>query len=100
LCDHGYEVWRSGSIREAANLVASGRRIAAVITALVFPDGNWRDLTDQVRARDPLLPVLLVTRAPTAELWWDAIEGGVSDILSPTFQPSDLEPSLRRLDHD
>ena len=45
------------------------------------PDGNWRDLVERVRGIGKFIPVVLLSSTRTAELWWDALECGVGDIL-------------------
>jgi DNA-binding NtrC family response regulator len=74
------------SIRAAAVLLNSGPDRTVVVSELALRDGNWRDLVETVRCRS--IPVLLVSSTSTAELWWDALECGVEDIL-----PSPLSAS-------
>ena len=50
-----------------------------VVTELAVKDGNWRDLLETVKHSST--PVLLVSSSSTAELWWDALDCGVEDIL-------------------
>jgi DNA-binding NtrC family response regulator len=52
-----------------------------VITELALRDGNWRDLVERLRCIGKPIRVALVSPTRTSELWWDALECGVEDIL-------------------
>ncbi len=82
---HGLVMQWAPSIRAAVGLLNSTREKTVIVTQLALPDGNWRDLVEWVRC--PEIPTLIVlsTSAITAELWWDALECGIDDIL-----PGDL----------
>jgi DNA-binding NtrC family response regulator len=69
-------------------LLDSGLDRTIVITDLALRDGNWTDLVEAVRCRS--IPVLLVSSTSTAELWWDALECGVEDILPAPLSASRL----------
>jgi DNA-binding NarL/FixJ family response regulator len=62
-------------------LLNSAREKTVIVTELALADGNWRDLIEQVRCIDITTPIVLVTSSSTAELWWDALECGIEDIL-------------------
>jgi DNA-binding response OmpR family regulator len=79
---HGLEMQWAPSIRAAVDLLKSKREKTAIVTQLALPDGNWRDLVEWVRCPEIPTPMVLVTSAITAELWWDALECGIDDILS------------------
>lgn len=91
LNELGFSVRQTPSVGEAAGLAAGS---AAVFTEVALPDGNWRDLVEQVKLRDPAVPVILCGAAGTAELWWDALECGVLDIVSPPYSVVDLSRVL------
>jgi DNA-binding NtrC family response regulator len=69
------------SIRSAVDLLNSVREKTVIVTELALADGNWRDLAERVRCIDISIPMVLVTSSSTAELWWDALECGIADIL-------------------
>jgi DNA-binding NtrC family response regulator len=77
----GLVVQRARSIRAAVDLLNSAREKTVIVTQLALADGNWRDLIEQVRYIDIATPIVLVTSSSTAELWWDALECGIEDIL-------------------
>jgi DNA-binding NtrC family response regulator len=83
----------AGNIREAIDLLTPARQKTVVVTELALADGNWRDLIERVRCVGKHIPIVLVAHAITAELWWDALECGVDDILSVPL----LASRLRRL---
>jgi DNA-binding response OmpR family regulator len=82
---YGLEMQWAPSIRAAVDLLNSTREKTVIVTQLALPDGNWRDLVEWVRCPEIPTPMVLVTPAITAELWWDALECGIDDIL-----PGDL----------
>lgn len=73
------------SIAAADGLLNSAREMTVIVTELALADGNWRDLVERVRSREVHIPIVLLTSASTAELWWDALECGVNDILPRPF---------------
>jgi hypothetical protein len=49
-----------------------------------------RNLVERVRSSGIRIPIVLVTSASTAELWWDALECCVDDILPAPLKASRL----------
>jgi DNA-binding NtrC family response regulator len=88
---HGLVIHWAPSIKAAVGLLNSTPKKTVIVTELALTDGNWRDLVERVRCNGILIPIVLLTPASTAELWWDALECGVEDIL-----PSHLTASLLR----
>ena len=80
------------TIKEAAALLNSVANRTVVLTELALKDGNWRDLLETVRNRS--ISVLLVSPTSTAELWWDALDCGVEDILVNPLSTSQLSEYL------
>jgi DNA-binding response OmpR family regulator len=78
---HGLVMQWASSIEAAVGLLNAGRERTVVVTELAMPDGNWRDLVERIRCRGVLIPIVLATSSSTAELWWDALECGIDDIL-------------------
>jgi DNA-binding NtrC family response regulator len=77
----GITVQWARSIKAASGLLDAARNGTLVVTDLALEDGNWRDLVERVRYARKFIPVVLLSPARTAELWWDALECGVEDIL-------------------
>jgi DNA-binding NtrC family response regulator len=77
----GVRVQWASSIKAAAGLLNPALAGTVVITELALAAGNWRDMVDRIRCLGRPIPIVLVTSASTAELWWDALECGVEDIL-------------------
>jgi DNA-binding response OmpR family regulator len=78
---HGLVMQWACSIRAAVDLLNSAHEKTVIVTELALADGNWRDLAERVRCIDITTPIVLVTSSSTAELWWDALECGIDDIL-------------------
>jgi DNA-binding NtrC family response regulator len=88
----GLVVLWARSIRAAVDLLNSARGKTVTVTELALADGNWRDLVERVNRIDINLStsILLVTSSSTAELWWDALECGIDDILPASLLASRL----------
>jgi DNA-binding NtrC family response regulator len=81
--------WAS-SIEAAISLLNAGQEKTVVVTELAMSDGNWRDLVERIRCSGFPIPIVLVTSSSTAELWWDALECGIADILPGPLTASPL----------
>jgi DNA-binding response OmpR family regulator len=78
---HGLVMQWARSISAAVDLLNSAREKTVIVTELALADGNWRDLVERMRGIDICVPIVLATSSRTAELWWDALECGIDDIL-------------------
>jgi DNA-binding NtrC family response regulator len=76
------------SIKAAVDSLNSAREKTVVVTELALGDGNWRDLVERMRDIDICVPIVLATSSSTAELWWDALECGIDNILPGHFVAS------------
>jgi DNA-binding NtrC family response regulator len=85
------------NIRAAVDLLNSANGKTVVVTDLALPDGNWRDLVERVSCVGEFIPIVLVTHTITAELWWDALECNVQDILTAPLVASRLFRLLETL---
>jgi DNA-binding NtrC family response regulator len=86
----GLKVEWANSIKAAKDLLASASERTAIVADLALADGNWTDLIEQVRCISTSIPIVLVSSASTAELWWDALDCGVEDILLAPLSASHL----------
>jgi DNA-binding response OmpR family regulator len=87
---HGLVMHWAPSIKAATGLLKSARKKTVIVTELALSDGNWRDLVERVRCDGILIPIVLLTPASTAELWWDALECCVDEILPAPLKASPL----------
>lgn len=92
----GLKVEWANSIKTAKNLLASASERTAVVADLVLTDGNWTDLVEQVRCISSSIPIVLVSSTITDELWWDALDCDVEDILLAPLSASRLCDILGR----
>ena len=76
------------SIEAASGLLDLAPDGTFVFAELALSDGNWRDLVDRVRCTGKFIPVVLLSSTRTADLWWDALECGVEDILQAPLSAS------------
>jgi DNA-binding NtrC family response regulator len=86
----GIAVQCARTIKAASDLLHLAHSGTLVITELSLKDGNWRDLVERVRSIGEFIPVVLLSSTRTAELWWDALECGVEDILQAPLSTSQL----------
>jgi DNA-binding NtrC family response regulator len=86
----GLKVEWANSIKAAIHLLDSTSERTGIVTDLALADGNWRDLVEQVRAVSSSIPIVVVSPASTAELWWDALDCDVEDILVAPLSASRL----------
>ena len=77
----GLKVEWANTIRMAKDLLSSASERTAIVADLTLPDGNWRNLLEQLRCISRSTPVVLVSSTTTAELWWEALDCDVEDIL-------------------
>lgn len=78
---HGLVARWVRTIGAAVELLKSTSEQVIVVTDLALADGNWSDLVERVRCIEASYPIFLMTGCITAELWWDALDCGVEDIL-------------------
>ena len=85
---YGMRVRWAQTIKDATELLNSMVNRTVVLAELSVKDGNWRDLLEVVRCSS--IPVVLMSPASTAELWWDALDCGVDDIVPAPISASQL----------
>ena len=86
----GLKVEWANSIKAAKDLLGSASERTAIVADLALADGNWTDLVEQVRCISSSIPFVLVSSTSTAELWWDALDCDVEDILLAPLSASRL----------
>ena len=83
----GIRVRWAPRITAATALVDSAPNGVVVITELALRDSNWREW---VRCIGKPVRLALVSSTRTSELWWDALECGVEDILRAPLSVSGI----------
>ena len=86
----GLKVEWANSIKAAKDLLASASQRTAIVADLALADGNWTDLVKQLRSISSSIPIVLVSSTITAELWWNALDCDVEDILLAPLSASRL----------
>jgi two-component system response regulator AtoC len=79
----------------ALNLLAE-RTVDLVLTDMMLPGMTGIELVCRIKAIDPNLPVLVVTRMNTVQLAVDAMRSGAFDYILKPVNPDDLETRLHR----
>ncbi len=90
----GLKVKWATSVKAATDLLDSTSERTGIVTDLALADGNWRDLVEHVRTVSSSIPIVVVSPASTAELWWDALDCDVADILLAPLSASRLCEAL------
>ena len=86
----GLNVEWANSIKAAIDLLNSTSERTGIVADLALADGNWRDLVEHVRGISSSTPIVLVSSTNTPELWWDALDCDVEDILPAPLSASRL----------
>lgn len=92
---HGYRVVTAASRVEGLKAISSAPP-ALVIADLRLPDGNGLDIIQAARAREPKIPVIVVTAFASRAASDAALASGAAAFLAKPFPAS----ALLRLVHD
>jgi DNA-binding NtrC family response regulator len=93
LKDAGYAVVTAAEGNEALAQIAR-HRVDAVVSDLKMPGLQGRDLLDQVRLRDPSIPVVIITAFGSIDTAVDAIKAGAFHFVSKPFHTEQLLATL------
>ena len=85
----GYEPIGAASAREALNLLDTPE-LSLVVSDIVMPGLSGFELLDEVRARRPSLPVLLVTGSGTEDNFQEALARGAAGLIVKPFSQAEL----------
>ncbi len=92
----GYEPLGVSSGAKALDAFQAGR-FEAIITDLRMPRMSGLELLRQVRARDPEVPVVLVTAYGSVQTAVEAMKEGASDYVTKPFSSQEILSALSRL---
>jgi len=96
LKQHGIEVVAASSVEQALTLLQS-EHVDLVVTDLILPGASGIDLTRELRLRDDLLPIILVTGSGSVHHAVDALKQGANDYLQKPVDPVRLVALIREL---
>jgi DNA-binding NtrC family response regulator len=91
----GYEVSEAGSAAEARRAFAAGAWDVIVLDQKL-PDGDGTTLLVEMRAADPVVPVLVLTAFATVELAVSAMRAGAFDVIAKPFVPEAILAAIGR----
>ena len=91
----GYEVSEAGSAAEARRAFAAGAWDVIVLDQKL-PDGDGTTLLAEMRAADPVVPVLVLTAFATVELAVSAMRVGAFDVIAKPFVPEAILAAIGR----
>ena len=86
----GYTVENASSLREAKDRVNEGFIPDLLITDVMLPDGNGRELADAIAEAGAQVPVLFISGYPDDVISEFGIEGPTGEFLQKPFTPAQL----------
>ena len=89
----GYETVGAGTADDALSLLMDNE-IGLVVSDIVMPGLTGLELLEEVRARRPSLPVILVTGAGTYENLSQAVTRGADGLVIKPFSHADLQKAV------
>lgn len=93
LAQAGYETIGAETAAEALTLL-DDTDVSLVVSDIVMPGLTGLELLDEVRARRPTLPVILVTGAGTYENLSQAVTRGANGLVIKPFSHADLHDAV------
>ncbi|WP_136524719.1 response regulator [Geomonas ferrireducens] len=94
LADNGFEICKATSAEEALAILST-RRFSTMVTDLQMPGMDGVELSAVAGRLDPLMEIVLVTGAVTAEVLGRAAFTGIRTVLGKPVQMQDLLHVLR-----
>lgn len=73
--------------------------IDVVLTDVAVGDGTWKDVIRLVRKQAQNIPVIVMSRVVSMQLYLDTQDGGAADFIVPPMSPRDLEYALTTAMH-
>ncbi len=93
----GYAVENASSLREARDRVKEGFLPDLLITDVMLPDGNGRELADAIAEAGSPVPVLFISGYPDDVISEFGIEGPTVVFLQKPFTPAQLRETVADL---
>lgn len=97
LQSEGYPVSTALSAEEALELIGKDRSICLALVDLVMPVTDGLTLMEQLHARDPDLPVIILTGYATIETAVEAIKQGAEDYVTKPIDREAVRNKVARL---
>ena len=92
----GFALTVAGSVAAATEAMAT-HSFALAMFDVGLPDGNGIDLCRQLRARNPLIPILMLSARTDEQTAVAGIEGGADDYIRKPYGLHELTARMRRL---
>jgi two-component system response regulator AtoC len=89
----GIEVLTAGSAEAALPQIEG---VDVVVTDLAMPGKSGLELLDEVSARDPTIPVIVITAHGSERIAVEALKRGAYDYISKPFDNDEVSYSVRR----
>jgi two-component system KDP operon response regulator KdpE len=94
----GYQVHETLSAEQAMECLENAKvKIDMVITDYVLPDMNGMELVKAIRAKDQILPIILMTGRQEEALDVEALHGGCDGYIEKPFTLDELMDEVERI---
>jgi two-component system, OmpR family, alkaline phosphatase synthesis response regulator PhoP len=92
----GYDVASAGTGREGVNL-AMQRKPDVVLLDLMLPDINGYQVCEEIRRRDPFMPVIMLTARSQETDKIRGLDAGADDYVTKPFSVAELTARIRAI---
>lgn len=95
----GYALRKAGYVALSATDLRSARQLAddaaLVVLDLMLPDGNGRELLEEMRRRGQTTPIIVLSSRDSEEDRVEALEAGADDYVTKPFSPREIVARVR-----
>jgi DNA-binding response OmpR family regulator len=95
----GYALRKAGYVALSATDLRSARQLAhdaaLVVLDLMLPDGNGRELLEEMRSRGQTTPIIVLSSRDSEEDRVEALEAGADDYVTKPFSPREIVARVR-----
>ncbi len=95
-----YEVLTAENGVQALEVMREAAPIDVVLTDVQMPQMNGMELLKEVKAFDPILPVVMITGFPTIDIAIQCMKQGASDFITKPFKFDQVEFVIRKIIHE
>ncbi len=92
-----FDVLTAENGQQALDMIKKGERIDVVLSDIQMPKMNGMELLKEIKAVDPLLPVVMITGFPTIDIAIRCMKEGASDFITKPFKIDQIELTLKKI---
>lgn len=95
LKQEGWDVTCASCVKDCGETLAN-RQVRMIFCDYRFPDGTYRDVLHLVRAVEPKVPVVVMSRLADWDEYLDVLRQGAFDLIASPSEPTDLLLAVSR----